>query len=464
MSLSSLLLTARDALNAQSYGVSVTSQNITNANTPGYVKREAVLETRIFGQETYGSVGVSGLRRTTDHFVEARHFTAMGNASASTERDAQLSVLETVFNDLAGAGVGQALDRINDSFQQLSVDPSDTIAREDVLASLSDFVSRAHETGEVLASERTEILNNMQSLVSDLNEHAQEIAALNKEIKTAVAQGQDAADLLDRRGQVLLEMAPIANIRIVDNADGSIMVQAAGATLVEGSEARVFDIDLDTNGDVRLQASRTDGSWTTVTGGLTGGKLAGLREVRDSDISAIAASLDEYVFDFASAMNAQHSAGFSLDGQTGLNLFDMNLVGVPPTGVSQSIEVSTDVAGQPQRIAAADSLATTPGSGQNAKAITQIFDAAIVFSGTRTASEGYSDIVGDIGLRRANSQRESVLHEAMESQFLELRETVTGVSLDEEMVALTRYQRAYQAASKVLTTVDEMLQQLLAIK
>lgn len=464
MSLSSLLLTARDALNAQSYGVSVTSQNITNANTPGYVKREAVLETRIFGRETYGSVGIAGLRRTTDHFVEARHFTAMGNASASTERDAQLSVLETVFNDLAGAGVGQALDRINDSFQQLSVDPSDTIAREDVLAALSDFVSRAHETGEVLASERTEIFNNMQSLVSDLNEHAKEVASLNKEIKTAVAQGHDAADLRDRRGQVLLEMAPIANIRIVDNPDGSIMVQAAGATLVEGGEARVFDIDLDANGDARLQASRTDGSWTTVTRGLTGGKLAGLREVRDTDISAIAASLDEYVFDFATAMNAQHSLGFSLDGQTGLNLFDLNIVGVPPAGVSQSIQVSADVEGQPLRIAAADSLATTPGSGQNAKVITQIFDAAIVFSGTRTASEGYSDIVGDIGLRRANSQRESVLHEAMESQFLELRETVTGVSLDEEMVALTRYQRSYQAASKVLTTVDEMLQQLLAIK
>ena len=462
MSLTSLLYTARDALNAQSYGVTVTSQNITNANTPGYVKREAVLQSQVFGNQTYGSVEIAGLRRNTDTFVDTRYFTAMGNSAASSERDSQLSVVEMVFNDLAGAGVGDALDRINDAFQQLSVDPSDTIGREDVLASLDEFVGRVHETGVTLASQRTEILNNMQSMVSEVNTYASEIAKLNGEIRIATAQGMDAADLKDRRGQVLLKLAPLVNVRVVDNPDGTVLVQASGATLVEGDEARRFRVDLDGGGDARLQASRTDGTYSNVAAGLQGGKLAGLKQVRDVDIAAVSASLDEYVYDFATALNAQHSTGFSLDGQTGLNLFDLNLVGVPPAGVSQTIQVSADVAGQPQRIAASDSLATIPGSGENAKAITQVFDSAIVFSGTRTASEGYSDIIGNVGLLRANSIRESDLHVAMESQFLQLRESVSGVSLDEEMVALTRYQRAYQAASKVLTTVDELLQELMA--
>jgi len=461
MALTSLLLTARDALNAQAYGVQVTSQNITNANTPGYVKREAVLQSRILGNETYGTVQVAGLRRNTDQFVEGRHISAVGNAAASTERDAQLSVLETVFNDLAGAGIGEALDRINHSFQQLSVDPSDTIGREDVLASLSDFVSRAHETGEVIASQRTEILNNMHSIASDINQRAEEIANLNGQIKIAVAQGKDAADLFDRRDQVLSELAPMVNTRVVNNDDGTILVQAAGATLVEGSESRVFSVDLDGSGNARLLASRTDGSNSNITATLTGGKMSGLIEVRDQDILAISSQLDEYVYEFATALNTQHQAGFSLDDQTGLNLFDLNLVGAPPTGVSQTIEVSVDVIGQPERIAASDSLATSPGSGENAKLITQVFDQPIVGGGTRTASEGYSDLVGEIGLRRANSQRESLLHEAMEEQFLQIRESVTGVSLDEEMVALTRFQRAYQAASRVLTTADELLEELL---
>lgn len=461
MSLNSILFTARDALAAQSYGVNVTSQNITNANTAGYVRREALLQTRIHGTATYGSVEIAGLRRSSDRFVEAQYHSSLGKSAASEERDAQLSILETVFNDLAGAGIGSALDSINRSFQQLSVDPSDTIAREDVLASLGEFVSRVHETGETLASQRTEILNHMQNLVSDLNESAKEIAALNKQIRIAEAQGEDAADLRDRRGLVLLNLAPVININVVEHPDGSILVQAAGATLVEGDQAREYALDLDGSGDVRLLARRTDGSFSNITGGLTGGQLEGLREVRDRDITFVQGQLDEYVYDFATALNTQHASGFGLDGSTGSPLFDFNLAGPPPQGISQTIAISAAVLGQPQRIAAADSLATTPGSGVNAKALTFVFDRSVVFGGTRTPSEGYSDLVGQVGLRRANAQREHELHEAMAAQFHQLNESVSGVSLDEEMVALTRYQRAYQAASRVLTVADELLKELL---
>ncbi len=461
MALTSILFTARDALAAQSYGVSVTSQNITNANTEGYVRREAVLQTRIHGSATYGSVEIEGLRRASDAFLEGQHFSSLGKSEASAERDAQLSVLEAVFNDLAGAGIGSALDSINRSFQQLSVDPSDTIAREDVLASLGEFVSRVHETGETLASQRTEIFNHMQNLVSEMNEYADEIASLNKQIQIAEAQGETAADLRDRRGLVLLQLAPIVNINVVEHDNGSILVQASGATLVDGAEARQFDLDIASSGDARLLARRTDGSFSDVTRGLTGGALEGLKVVRDDDITQIQNQLDEYVYDFATALNTQHATGFGLDASTGSDLFDLNLAGLPPSGAAQTITISADVFGQPEKIAAADSLATTPGSGENAKALTQIFDQAVTFSSSRTPSEGYSDLVGNLGLRRANAKRENEVHEAMAAQFQQLNESVSGVSLDEEMVALTRYQRAYQAASRVLTTADELLQELL---
>lgn len=462
MSLTSTLLTARDALGAQAYGVSVTSQNITNANTEGYVRRTPLLQTRIHGTKTHGSVEIVGLTRSRDAFLESQHYDSMSRHAGSAERDMQLSALEAVFNDLAGAGIGTSLDRINDSFQQLSVDPSDAIARQDVLASLDDFVSRSQETGELLATQRTEILNSMQNLVSDLNQAAEEIASLNEQIQIAEAQGEDAADLRDRRGLVLDRIAPMVNLNIVERTGGGILVQAAGATLVEGVEAREFAVDLDGAGSVRLMARRTDGTFTNITRGLTGGKLEGLREVRDVDIAAIQENLDVYVYDLATAMNAQHQAGFGLDTSTGSNLFDLNLGGPPPDGVSQTITVSLDVDGQPDRIAASDSVLMLPGSSTNAKAITKIFDQAVIAGGTRTPSEGYSDLVGQVGIRRAESLRDSELHEAMEAQFLALRESISGVSLDEEMVALTRYQRAYQAASRVLTTVDEMMQTLLA--
>lgn len=462
MALSSLLNVARDALTAQTFGVSVTSQNITNANTPGYVRREAILASRVLGNQTYGTVVAIGIKRNQDSFIAQKFLSATGMGAAATERDQELQQIEALFNDMSGAGIGEALDRINASFQQLSVDPGDAISRENVLTALAGFTGRLNETGNALAVQRTEIFNQMQNQVSDLNEKAVQIADLNKKIAEAVVLGNDAADLKDRRNQIIVELSNIVDIKLVEGKDGALFVQAAGATLVEGDIARSFGVELASNGDVRLTARRTPtSSATDVTGGLNGGTLAGLKETRDVDLRAIASKLDTFVYDFATAMNTQHAAGFGLDGGTGRNLFDLNLVGAPPDGASRTISLSVDVAGQPNRIAASDSALTLPGSGVNAKAITQLFDQPVLFGGTRTASEGYSDIIGDVGLRRANSKGQMELRSAMQAQFSELNDAASGVSLDEEMVNLTKFQRAYQAATKVLATVDELLQELI---
>jgi flagellar hook-associated protein 1 len=268
--------------------------------------------------------------------------------------------------------------------------------------------------------------------------------------------------LRDRRNQILQQMSPIVDIRIVEGDNGSIYVQAAGATLVEGDIARVFSVDVDANGDALLMAQRSLGSSITdVTSGLSGGSLAGLKEARDVDLKSVVGSLDTFVYDIATALNTQHQAGYGMDGGTARNLFDLNLVGAPPAGASRTITVSVDIAGQANRIAASDSLTSLPGSGVNAKAITQVFDNPVTFGSQRTAAEGYSDIIGEVGIRRSNSKSESDLRGAMQAQFAELNDAASGVSLDEEMVNLTKYQRAYQAAAKVLSTVDELLQELL---
>lgn len=160
-------------------------------------------------------------------------------------------------------------------------------------------------------------------------------------------------------------------------------------------------------------------------------------------------------------LNAQHQAGFGLDGGTGRNLFQYSLSGAPPAGAARSVAVSVDVAGAPQRIGASSALAQVPGNGENARQLARVFESQVASGGTRTPAEAYADLVGDIGLRKSSAMEELELREVAEAQFFELKESHGGVSLDEEMVNLTKYQRAYQAASKVLTTVDEMLNELL---
>src|SRR5262249_14734679 len=152
------------------------------------------------------------------------------------------------------------------------------------------------------------------------------------------------------------------------------------------------------------------------------------------------------------AINTQHAAGYGADGGTGRNLF---------TGTGSALTIALDPAmdGHPELVAAASSAAQLPGGSDNATALAALASGKIASGGTRTAAEAYSDIVGDVGQRKASAAQESDMRGAMKSQAEAMRSSEEGVSMDEEMVNLSKYQRAYEAASKLVTTADELLQE-----
>lgn len=455
-SLTQLMYTARDALSAQAYGLNVTGQNITNVNTPGYVRREALLETRALGTATTGSVTAAGLRRATDIYIERREMVARGSAAAASAHDQHLASVEAMFNDLGGTGMGSALDGLFSSFSALAANPNDPTARATVLGAAENFATRASSLGDALAQTRDDLLAQAQATVQQINARAQSISQLNRRIQAAEAQGEDAADLKDQRNNLLLDLSQLVDVRTIPDDGGSLIVQASGTTLVDGHDFRPMSIELGSDGSLRVMSSRQGGSGMDVTQFLTGGSLAGIKEARDVDVFEVARQLDQLVFDVATTVNAQHAAGFGADGGTGRNIFD---VSATVSGAARSVKLSADVAGNPAAIAAALDAASLPGGSGNAAALANVWSTPL--SGGRTAAEAYGDIVGGIGQRKSSIAQAVETQQAIRDQIQAMREAVSGVSLDEEMVALTKYQRAYEAASRVLTTVDELLQDLL---
>lgn len=457
-SLSQLLYTARDSLTAQSYGLSVTGQNISNVNTPGYVKRDPLLESHALGTSTTGTVTATGLRRATDIYIERRELTARGSAAATSEQDRQLASVEAMFNDLGATGMGSALDGLFSSFSALAANPNDPTARGAVLGAAGALADRANAMAGSLADAKNDLLQQAQETTAEINKRAQSIAQLNQRIVLAETQGEDAADLKDQRNNLLLGLSELVDIRAIPDDNGSIIVQAAGTTLVEGTDARAFTIDLHADGSLKLSSTSVGGTGTNteVTQFLTGGKLAGIKEARDTDLFDVSSRFDKLVFDVANAVNAQHAAGFGQDGVTGRNLFD---VGALPTDAARTIRLGAAVAGNPAAIAASGNILTLPGGSDNAVALADIFNTAL--SGGRTAAETYGDIVGSIGQKKSALAQAVETQQAIKEQVQAMRESVSGVSLDEEMVALTKYQRAYQAAGRVLATVDELMQDLI---
>jgi flagellar hook-associated protein 1 len=453
MGLTQILSTALDGLNAQSVGLSTTGDNITNVNTPGYARREVELETR--GQGLTG-VNVAGLQRVTDTVTERRQYQAMGLSSAASERDSDLGNVEGLFNDSAGTGLADKISAFYASFSALASNPSDTTARQTVLSSAGTLAASINDSANSIASERSDLLGKAQDTAAQINQKAQKLAQLNQQIVAATAQGQDATNLEDQRSQVLLDLAPLVDVTTIAQSNGAIMVQSSGTTLVDGIQARTLSVGLDANGNMQVSAAIGDGPGTDVTKYLTGGTLAGIKEARDTDLSAVATNLDNLAYGIATTVNTQHEAGYGLDGVSGRDLFSIT---PSADGAARVIAVSSDVANNPDAIAASSSATALPGNTDNAVALSALANQENING--QSASEAYGDLVGDVGSRKQAAADDATTRDAVAAQATSARESVSGVSLDDEMVALSKYQRAYEASSKVISTVDSLLGELM---
>ncbi|HTQ03410.1 MAG TPA: flagellar hook-associated protein FlgK [Polyangiaceae bacterium] len=453
MGLTQILSTALDGLNAQSVGLSTTGDNISNVNTPGYARREVDLETRAQG---LAGVNVAGLQRVSDAVVERKQYQAMGLSSAASERDSQLGQVENLFDDTNGSGLADALSAFYTSFSGLASNPTDSTARSTVLNAASTLAGRINDTANSIASQRSDIFGKAQATVAEINAKAQKLATLNQQIVAAKAQGQDTTGLEDQRSKVLLDMSPLIDVTTIPQDNGSIMVQSSGTTLVDGVQARTLSLGLDTNGNMQLTAAIGDGPGTDITKYLTGGQLGGLKEARDTDLAQVATNLDNFAYGIATSVNTVHEAGYGLDGVSGRDMFSIT---PSAQGAARAIALSADVANNPDAVAASGSATALPGNSDNAVALSALASQPAV--GSSTPSEAWGDLVGDVGSRKQSASDDSTMRSAVEAQATAARESSSGVSLDEEMVSLTKFQRAYEASSKVITTVDTLLGELM---
>lgn len=456
MGLHDVLNTARDALAAQTLGLSVTGQNVSNVNTPGYVRRQAILQPRPLGTESFGTVQATGLRRAADLYTEQRHYAAVGMNASAQESNRLLAHVEGIFQLDSGLDVGSALDELFSAFNTLSTDPSNLGVRETVIGKAAVFVTRLNDAANQVASFRDGLTQQASTVAQDINRLTRSIAEVTGKISNAEAAGHDAADLKDQRDGLILGLSELVDVRVFTNNQGQLVVQGAGTTLVEGNVARSLEVGLDTSGNLKVLARTDTGASTDVSRLLTGGKLAGIRDLHDVHTREIGAALDEYAFDVATAINAAHSSGFALDGSAGGDFFDTS---AGPAGFARTIALAAGL--NAADIAASGSATGVPGDGSNALALAQLREQDVMSSGSRSPTEAYAEVVRNVGDRKQGAAHDAAIREGMQNQLYVMRESQSGVNLDEEMVSLTKYQRAYEAAARVITMADELLEELI---
>jgi len=441
------------ALFTQQRGTQVTSNNIANVSTPGYRRQELIL-----AENNSPNVGVHvvDVRRSIDHYLGRRILLENAKTSYAQTKADTLEHLENTVATLGDNSLQSSLNAFFSSWRELTARPQDTALRTTVLSKSQALADRIH----VAADDLTVLQNNLDSEVSaqvdEVNTLLDEVAGLNTQIlQIETETNQEASALHDKRDLALEKLSELIGATSFDPGDGSRTVLIGeGLTVVQaGHVQRIATSPDPTTG---LNQITFDGK--TINYRLHNGKIGALLELRDQEITTRMGTLDNFAFDLQTAVNGVHRVHFDLAGVTGRDFFAP--IGAV-SGAATSLTLDAGVKNNPNAIATAQLLATVPGDNRGAEAMVQLENQLVAGGGQQTLSQVLSGLVSGVGESRRQSLANVDFQEERLGALEALREGQSGVSLEEQMLQLSRYQRAFQAASRIVTTVDEMLEDLI---
>ncbi len=352
-SLFGVLGVVREGLAAQQAAVALTGQNVANANTPGYVRRQAILA----GNAPTGGVTYQGVNRSFDQFTYGRLVEEQGKQGSATARSNALSQLEGIVAPSSG-GIGDQVDTMMASLQALTGAPSDVATRAAVLGNAQNLAASISNAATGIQKSRDAMLSDAQGVAANVNQSLSSIAKLNGQIANAVATGNDASSLKDQRDQLVTDVASKIGAKTIAGDNGQITLFAAGTTLVDGNTASSISVQADANDNLQIQAHRSDGTTLDVTSYVADGSLGGIKEARDTDATSTLNQLDQYAYDLSNAFNAINASGYGTDGTTGNNIF---VAPASVTGAAKAMALDPGIIGKPEKIAASSTAAGLPG-------------------------------------------------------------------------------------------------------
>lgn len=447
MSFSGLYIGA-SGLTAAQRAVEVAAHNVSNANTTGFTRQRLTVSTSTptpgtagaRGSGQYGTgVTLVSVNRLRDRLADVAYRSEAGVAGAATARSETLSRAETVLGTF-GDGAPEALSRFQAAWDQLSLSPSDPAARQSVLTTGQALATSLSGTAQQLGAVTQEIGLRIGDQTAELNGLLSSVANLNTAINRALTDAQQPNDLLDQRDNALDRIAALTGATITQGANSMIDVSIGGRSVVSGGAAEQLTATTDAQGIPVLRFS--DG-----TGANPGGQLGGYLSTVHVDLPAFRADLDAAALGLRDAVNAVHRAGIGADGSTGLDFF---------AGTS-ALDLRVALM-DPRKVAA--SLTGAANDGGNALAMSGLRTTKAV-NGTSTVGEALQAFGGRVGQAAADAARNATTAEASLSGAQQVRSAADGVNVDEEMVDLVKYQHTYQAAAKVISVVDEMLDKLI---
>ncbi len=440
------LYTALSGIQAAQAAIDTTSHNIANAGTEGYTRQRVELASRLAAMRPFGPVGngvaITDITRSRHELLDTRVRTSLGEQERFAVLTGLLGQVELTLAE-PDNGVTAALGEMFASFEDLGLDPADTAARQNVVGSLEALGSRIRAMVEAWDAIGSQTVADLGNAVSATNELLAQVADANRQVLQSGSGRFPPNDLLDRRDLALDELAKMAGVRVTITDNGAARVSLNGLALVHDAEVSQLSFDPGT-------MTLTHSSGASV---VPGGALGGLMNFLVDELPAQMQAMNDFVAGLVTTLNTQHAAGFTTSGAPGGPLFSV-VAGQEAATITVAVTDPADIA------AASSGGPPVPlHDGSNAGALAGYrFTPAI---GSATLEEVMRDIVGQIGSSLSATASTGRAYGDLAASAELARTDVHGVSIDEEMVNLLSSQRAFEAAARVMTAVDQALDTLI---
>lgn len=463
-----LLSTGKSGLFASRSALSTTGHNIANVNTEGYSRQRVEQETNTpaeIGRLNFGTgVRVSDIQRINDQFLNRQINNESRFLGQHQEKDIALSQAENIFNEITNDGLNRLMVRFFNEFRKLGNEPESEALRATVKEQAEQLVGDFNRIARSISDIQKNIDFRLDATVREANELVERIAKLNDEIKVAEIKGGKAADLNDARDLAVKKLSTILDVSISTNEKNELSIALQeGGPLITGNQfiklsvgPRIADPESGTpegSLDVRLEGA----AQPVVTHKIRSGRMGGLIDARDRILGEAKKRIDELAYMFTSSVNEIHRVGYGLKNATGMNFFK-------PLGrvnnAAESMAVSDEVKADAGNIATA--LAPdSPGDNRLVQLIGSLQHQKIMGNGRSTFDDFYNATVSTIATESQKNKHVLEHQTHILGQLEKIRESISGVSLDEETTNLIQYQHAFDASARVIKVADEILNEVI---
>jgi flagellar hook-associated protein 1 FlgK len=451
-SLSSSLSTAVQSLIADTGALQITNNNIANANTPGYSRELTIFQEAPPTEDGNLSLGngvvLEGYQSVRDELVSNQ---IQQETQAQSSANAQLGSLQQIQPAFTTStqDIGTEMSALFASISALSTNPTSSSEREGVLAAGQNLAAAFNSTSNVLTAQQTALNTPVTNDVGEINQLTQQIAALNPQIAELQANGQDGGSLQDQQTQLVLKLSSLTNVSLTQTPDGETLTTGSGTPLVVGSQSYALQTTTGSDGMQHV----LDQNGTDITASITSGDLGGTIQTRDQTIPGLLSQLDTLANQFGTAFNAAQAKGFNQNGAKGTNFFNL-----PATVAGSAASISLALTSPTQVAASSDGTAGSNGNLANLSAVQ-----TTPLSAGNTPADLYASLVYQVGSLTSNANAESTATAASLLQLNDQLSSVSGVSIDEETTNLITFQTAYEAAARVVSTLQGLFTTTLAM-